>query len=108
MAVEKLLERIVNIQMVDFINTNNILEKNQSGFGDVRSCGTVVQSVLLHWKMWRDQNKDVGAVFLELKGAFKTLNKKKLMFTLSCFNILGLIYKWFKDYLDNRKLNWNQ
>lgn len=64
----------------------------------------------LHWPcLWKkikyhlDQNGCVGAVFLDLKRAFDTINHKVLLSKLSHFNFSTKTITWFDSYLSHRE-----
>lgn len=102
-TIEKLIERIVYEQVSSYIIENNILFSNQSGFRKGHSCETAVQNILYDWKEQQDKGVMIGAVFLDLKRAFETIEREKLIKKLKGYGITGIPLSWLVDYLQNRK-----
>ena len=100
--IEKILEKVVYAQLLEFIVKNNIISKHQSGFRKGHSCETAIQCVLDDWKNWADDGYSVMAVFLDLQRAFETIDRKKLLSKLEFIGIRGNVKKWFQSYLNNR------
>ena len=102
-TTEKILEKVVNKQLLEFINLNIILIENQSGFRKHHSCETTMQNILHDWKLLLDDYYAIGAVFLDLRRAFETLNRQKLIQKLRAYGIVNKALDWLVDYLDNRR-----
>lgn len=99
---EKLLELVVNKQIVDYIEGNNLLTKYQSGFRKQNSCESALQSVLCKWKDALDNRMLVGVVFLDLRRAFETVNRKLLLLKLKNFGMGSTVVNLLREYLDDR------
>lgn len=98
----KVLEKIVYGQLVTFIQSNNILHPLQFGFRPQYSTETANCFFVEQLKSAIDSGEIVGAVFLDLKKAFDTLNHEILIHKLSNFNFRPLTLQWFKSYLEQR------
>lgn len=68
---EKILEIIVQNQLVDYLESNELLQECQSGFRRKHSCETALQWVITSWKKTIGEGKMIGVVFLDLKRAFE-------------------------------------
>ena len=102
-AFEKILEKVVYLQFLDFIIKNKILSRYQSGFREGFSCESALQYVINEWKEAKDKGKMTGVIFLDLKRAFETIDRKILLGKLSRYGIGGVVWKWFECYLKNRR-----
>lgn len=102
-AIEKILEKIIYNQLEKYIRENNILSRFQSGFREKHSCETALQCVIGEWKEYRDKRLSIVVVFLDLKRAFETVDRKRLIDKLYACGIRENCLKWFQNYLDNRK-----
>ena len=78
-AFEKILEKVVYLQFLDFIIKNKILSRYQSGFREGFSCESALQYVINEWKEAKDERKMTGLIFLDLKRAFETIDRKILL-----------------------------
>lgn len=101
-CVDKILEKIIYNQLLDYLNTNNILIPNQSGFRPKHSCESSLQLTVTKWKKSIDQGEYVIAVFLDLKRAFETIDRIILLNKMKSIGIDGNVLSWFNNYLSNR------
>lgn len=99
LTIEKLLESLVKEQLVDFIERKRILIDAQSGYRRNFSCETALNLVLNKWKMINDDSNDIVCVFLDLKRAFETIDRGRLIDKLSKIGIKNVELKWFESYL---------
>lgn len=102
-TVEKILEKVIYGQLERHIRENNILSKFQSGFREKYSCETALQCVITEWKECRDRGDAVVVVFLDLRRAFETIDRERLIDKLCAYGIKGDCLKWFRNYMKNRK-----
>lgn len=101
--VEKLIELIVKEQLNKFILKHDILSINQYGFQRGKSCEMAVQKLISEWKREIGKGMIVGAVFIDLKRAFETVNRTRLVDKLSNYGIGGRVKDWFTSYLTDRE-----
>jgi exonuclease III len=99
---EKILECVVKQQLLEFIEQNNILCDGQSGFRKRHSCETALNLIVAGWKEKLDEGRSVLAVYLDLKRAFETIDRKILLKKLHKYGIRGTELKWFESYLEGR------
>lgn len=99
---EKLLELAIKKQLLKYMEENNILVDQQSGFREKFSCETALQNTMIGWRNELDNSKVIGVVFLDFKRAFETINRTVLAKKLKRYGISGTAIKWFESYLSNR------
>ncbi|KMQ85478.1 rna-directed dna polymerase from mobile element jockey-like protein, partial [Lasius niger] len=99
---EKILEIMVHSQLVEYLESNDILKECQSGFRTKHSCETVLQWVISSWKKIIGEGKMIGVIFLDLKRAFELVDREILINKLQWYGIKGTVLNWFASYLDNR------
>lgn len=99
---EKILEQVVKDQLLEYIDKNDILIAEQSGFRSGHSCETTIQKILIEWRQRIDKNEKVGVVFIDFKRAFETIDRKELIKKLKMYGIGETVLKWFESYLENR------
>lgn len=102
-CVEKVLERVVYEQLIQFIEGNNLLNDVQSGFRCGRGCETALQLVVDDWKRCLDRREIVCAVFLDLQRAFETVDRQRLIKKIERFGISDGALQWIVSYLDKRR-----
>ena len=101
--LEKVFESIVHSQLLEYINKNDILTSNQSGFREKHSCETSLQLTISRWKKWLDKPENlVITVSLDLRRAFETVNQDLLLKKLKIYGFSDNALKWFTCYLKNR------
>lgn len=100
---ERLLESLAYNQLIHFVETNNILTNNQSGFRALHSCETAINDVLFDWKAAQNDSKIIIAVFLDFQRAFETIDPSLLIHKLAKYGVHGTSLNWFKSYLTGRK-----
>ena len=101
-AICKTMETMVNNRAKKILD--NKISDTQSGFRNNRS--TIDQLTRLESAIREGQltNKNVIAVFLDLKKAFDLMWKKGVILKLSEFGIKGKMLKWINNFLENRKI----
>ena len=98
----KLLEKIVFDQVYFYLNLNNLLSKNQSGFRSGDS--TIYQLISIPSSIYKSfENYDeTRAVFLDISKAFDKVWHAGLIHKLKCNGISGNLLNFFDNYLKNR------
>ena len=98
----KIMEKLITNRLQWFLEKNQILSKNQSGFRKNKS--TVDQILKLQDSILKKlKNKDsVLAVFIDFERAYDMLNIPTLLRKLQSMGINGNIYNWLKNFLSNR------
>ena len=98
----KLLEKIVFDQVYSYLNTHNLLSKNQSGFrhGD----STIYQLISITSNIYESFEKydETRAIFLDISKAFDKVWHEGVIYKLKCNGISGKLLKFFENYLENR------
>lgn len=99
----KILERIVNKRLAQFVEKNNILSHNQYGFRKEKSTEEAVLNLVNLVSSDLDKGKSCIGVFLDLAKAFDTVSLPILLEKLSRYGIRGIPHNWFTSYLTMRK-----
>ena len=102
-VVSKVVEKLVAEQIINHLNTSSYsLHSNQFGFRTNHSTETANCYLIEKIKSMLDKGGVVGAVFLDLKKAFDTINHGILIGKLSTFNFSSDTTNWIQSYLTNR------
>ena len=98
----KILEKITFDQVCYFLNTNNLIFKNQSGFrpGD----STIYQRISLTSNIYESfENFDeTRALFLDISKAFDKVWHEGMIYKLKCNGISGNLLRIFENYFHTR------
>lgn len=101
-VVMKVFEKIVHEQMVEFLLENNLLNCKQSGFRKLHSTSTAAIDVSDYILNEMGKGKYVGAVLIDFKKAFDTVDHKILLKKLYCYGFRDGSFDWLESYLSNR------
>ena len=99
----RLFENLVNKQVHDYLDKNELIYRQQSGFRSLHSVVTCLLSNTNDWHFHLDQGMCTGIVFVDLKKAFDTVDHDILLGKLSPYGIKTTEHKWFSSYLRNRR-----
>lgn len=103
-AIEaKILEKVVHIQLEKHMEEHNLISKYQSGFRKKHSCEALINLLIANWKMAVYDKKVIVAVFIDLRRAFETVDRKILLHKLESYGIGDVELTWFRSYLTGRK-----
>ena len=103
-VVSKVAEKWVAKQMTEHLNMGHFpLHPMQFGFRNNHSTETANGYFIENFKAKLDGGGVVGAVFLDLKKAFDTVNHNVLLSKLTLFNFSTDAIKWINSYLTNRQ-----
>lgn len=107
----KILEKLLQVNLISFLETNNILSDYQFGFRKKR--GTYMPLTLIVEEVTKtlENNGKVLGLFLDLKKAFDTVNISILINKLNLMGIrgdmLGIITSYFMNRRQRTEVNGN-
>ena len=99
----KIFEKLVHKQLSVYLDRNNIISENQSGFRPMHSTQTCLLKVSDYLLENMNSGNFTGAVFLDLKKAFDTVHHGRLIRKLHHFGVRGLELDWFSSFLNGRR-----
>ena len=92
----KVLEKIVSVQFIQYLENDNLLHPYQGAF----HCGKSTEDILLLTVDHIVNTLDaVCATFLDLKKAFDSLDHCILLQEIDDLGVAGPVLRWFKNYL---------
>ena len=98
----KVFERVMRNQLVDFLESNDILPESQHGFRKTRSCLTqLLEHVDFVLKSLNDGN-EVDVIYLDYSKAFDKVDHCILLAKMKHYGITGKMYGWIEAFLTDR------
>lgn len=98
-AISKVIEKTVSEQLIAHFNAKNLMHPMQFGFRANHSTDTACCYFTEHIKANLDKGGVVGAVFLDLRKAFDTVNHPVLLSKLASFQLSPSVLDWIESYL---------
>lgn len=101
-TISKILEKLLNRRLINYLNKNNIVSAQQYGFRPGISTEDAVVDLASHITSALDQGLKCTGVFLDLQKAFDTVHIPALLSKLDSVGVRGIALNIFRDYLRNR------
>jgi hypothetical protein len=102
-SFSKILEKIVQIRLTQFLDTNNLITAQQFGFRSRHSTSHPMTLLLNKVTTALNDKKHSIVIFCDLKKAFDTCNHDILLKKLYKLGIRNTELEWFRSYLTDRK-----
>ena len=96
------MERVLRKEMVKFLEANSLLNNNQHGFRQNRSCSTQLLSQLNYVLNNSVQGFDIDSIYIDYSKAFDKVDHGLLLKKLNHYGIVGKFHNWIEDFLKNR------
>lgn len=101
-ALSKVLEKLIKVQLYDYISECNIISNFQSGFRKGFSTTSALADVSQNILSALDKNDAAVLILLDFSKAFDTLDHELLCAKLSFYGFDKIAVDFFKSYLTNR------
>lgn len=98
----KIFEKIIKTRLVTFMETNNIISRNQFGFRKGLSTEDALVNFMTPVYEHMNNGNKVGALLIDITKAFDTVNHNILLHKMYCMGIRGTSYSLIKSYLRER------
>ena len=104
-AFSKLLEKIISIKLIKYLESQKLIYEHQYGFRPKHSTIHPIIHLLNQIATEHDKpSKNLTlSVFIDLSKAFDTISHEILLKKLENLGIRGIPNLWFRNYLTNRK-----
>ena len=101
-VIAKVFEKVVFDQTYNFLNNNDLLSKEQSGFRHLHSTLTAMLDATDQWYMNMDNGQINAILFVDLKKAFDTIDHEILLGKLTRDGFSSQTVELFRNYLSGR------
>lgn len=102
-ALNKIVEKMIATRISAFLSENELISNVQYGFRRGSSTLTATNEVLEEIYGHLDNRRFSGALFLDLKKAFDTIDHELLLRKLEHYGIRGVPNRLLRSYLSNRQ-----
>ena len=101
-VISNVFEKVVFMQLSDYLSENRLLYEFQSGFRSSYSTDTRLIHLTDYIKLENDKGNFTGMVLLDLQKAFDTVDHTILLNKLKWLGADDLTVQWFRSYLTGR------
>ena len=98
----KILEKAVFLQVMDYMEKNNLLHPSHHGFRSKHNTGTALLEMYDGWVDAFDEDKLTAVIMLDLSAAFDVVDTSILLDKLGLYGFQPSAVSWIKSYLTNR------
>ena len=98
----KILERAVFLQLVEYLETNHLLNPNHHGCRQGHNTATALLQMYDQWLEEVEAGKMVGVMLIDLSAAFDMVNHSILLRKLELYGMDQQSVAWMSCYLSNR------
>ena len=102
-SISKVIEKVVHIQLSNYLKEKKLLYISQYGFRGDHSTELASLELIDRIHIDLDSKKCPIAVFMDLSKAFDTLDHDILLYKLSRYGVKDKELSWFRSYLTGRK-----
>lgn len=101
-VVCKILEKIIKINVTQHLDRHGLINNNQHGFREGKSCLTNLLDYLEFVTDMVDKGNDMDVIYLDFSKAFDKVSHKMLVEKLKLYGIIGQVNEWIEDWLKDR------
>ncbi|KAF2351411.1 Reverse transcriptase domain [Trinorchestia longiramus] len=101
-ADDKTIERLLKVRVTKHLNDQKLINDNQHGFREKRSCLTNLLDLFGEVNCIYDCTKAVDLVYLDFQKAFDKVPHERLMAKVEAHGIRGNYSRWIRNWLTGR------
>ena len=100
--LSKVLEKVVQFQLLRFLRSHQLLNQFQSGFRPAHSTCTALIKIMDDIRKGMDSGQLTLLALLDFSNAFNCVDHEILISILKSLNVSNEVLLWFRSYLDGR------
>ena len=100
--LSKVIERVIFLQIVNYMNSNNLFHPNHHGFRAHHSPTSAMVQMYDTWVQAVDKGDLAGVCMLDMSAAFDVVDHSILLDKLKLYGFDTNSLNWMKDYLSGR------
>ncbi|KAL8625775.1 hypothetical protein ACOMHN_012367 [Nucella lapillus] len=93
------METLIRNKILEHMQANNLICKEQHGFTPGRSCVTQLLDTLDCWTEILDSGGSIDAVYMDFRKAFDSVPHRRLMLKTKAHGIEGKVLQWTEAFL---------
>ena len=98
----KLMERVIVTNLLNYLSSHKLINKQQHGFLSRRSTSTNLLESLNDWSLCVENGKCQQVAYIDIAKAFDSVCHSKLIAKLRMYGICGSLLQWIDDFLSGR------
>lgn len=102
-TLSKIIEKVVNVRLLKYLESKELLAANQYGFRSGKSTEDAVNDLVNFTVNKNSEKQKCVGVFLDFSKAFDTVSRPILLKKLEMLGVRGIPLDWFHSYLSDRK-----
>jgi hypothetical protein len=99
----KLLEKVIAVQTINYIEENELLPQGHHGFRAGLSTTTALLEIVETWLENLEEGRITGVILIDLSAAFDCVDWVTLDLKLEAYGFMEDTRTWFRSYLKDRK-----
>ena len=100
----KVMEKIINTSIMNFLERENLLSAYQFGFRSGLGAADLLTALNREWLTSINTGGAVRVLAVHIAGAFDKVSHAGVLHKLSSYGVGGSLHRWLTDYLSNRTL----
>ena len=100
--LSKVIERVVYMQIVEYMTKNDLFHPNHHGFRAHHSTATAMVQMYDSWVQAADKGELTGVCMLDMSAAFDVVDHGLLLKKLKLYGFDDQAFSWMQDYLSGR------
>nr|CAI5864641.1 unnamed protein product [Callosobruchus analis] len=102
--MSKVMETVINTQLLKYLDNNNIIHDRQYGFRKHRSTGDLLAYVTHMWNRAIENHGESRVVALDISKAFDRVWHEGLLAKLAAYGLPPGLRQWLNSFLNDRSL----